>query len=757
MDVRERARRMAPDQASTPMSGPTSNYGLMTVDANDLREQLVGFVRAVWRRKAILIAAILIVPALAYWLISNVTPLYSATAQVMVSGRQQNALAIQEVVSMTGQDLEAVASQIEVIRSRAAAEAVVERLRLDEAPGPAPGLLYVGVPAPEPSFFEQAYDWAMSWTKPKPQSRAVSKSTRKSNDWIVDHVLSQLWVAPAGRSYVVNIGYTSTDPVIAANIANAFAQVYLEHQEEMRAQTAGTAHEWLGKQIQDMQAQVQAAETAIEEFRARADLMSGRDTPLSAQELSELNSQLTMARADQAQAHARLSEAERVANGNGDLSGLTDVLSSGLIQNLRGQELEVRRKLADLSETYGPRHPDIQRLQAELSDVREAIGLEVQKIVQGLRAEARVADVRVATLEDELASAKNQVAGTSDSMVRLRALEREAEASRRLLESFLVRSQELSAQQGFRQANAIIVSSANAPNSPSYPKTTPMMVLSVVAAIAIGLIIIAMLEMFDGSFRSGEQLSRKTGLPCLGLIPSVPRRKVGKSLAHYLRSNNRSMYAEGVRKTYAALSQPGMLPQSIAVTSTYPGEGKTSTALSLAVFAASLGQRVAIVDFDIRRPTVQQSLGLQKGPGLLEVLRGECGLEDVLEIEPEFGISVLGAGQGDNFADLLDARRIRTLLRLLHQDHDLVVFDTAPALAVADTRMICQQVEGVVFAVRWATTPRRAVQGALDQLDLSDKSVAGVLLTRVNTAKHAAYGFQDSAYYHRSLQRYYQS
>ncbi|MFM2042045.1 MAG: hypothetical protein RLY86_621 [Pseudomonadota bacterium] len=791
MDVREGARRLdggpaAPGQPGAGQAGqgytgigqawgPTGNPGLFggpgASTGLDPHDTLTGIVRTLWRRRLVLLVCLVIVPAFAYWFISGLTPLYSASAQVLVSGREQNVLNLRDVVAGPGQELESVASEIEVIRSREAAREVVRRLRLDRAPGPSPGVLYVGVAPPEPTVVERARRWVMSAITPKPQpvrterpaadqgaeggEMGPERPARAADDYVVDFLLSNLWVGAAGRSYVVNIGFTSTDPVLAAQIANEFARVYLDRQEDARAGAAGRANEWLSRQITDMQAQVQAAESAIEEFRARSDLMATRDTPLSSQELADLNAQLTIARADQAQARARLTEVERAARGNGDVSGIGDVLSSPLIQDLRVQESQVRRQLADLSESIGPRHPDFIRVQADLRDLREAIGQEIQKIVQGLRGQVRVAEARVASLEAELTSAKAEVAGTSDASVRLRALEREAEASRGLLEAFLLRSQELSAQQGFRQANASIVSRANVPGSPAYPQTFPMMVLSAIAAGALGLAIIAVMEVFDGTYRSAGQTARDTGLPSLGMIPAVPRRKMRKGLPRYLRGNPRSLYAEAIRKTYAALARSGALPQTLAVTSTYPGEGKTSTALSLAVFAASLGQRVVVVDFDIRRPMVQAQLGLPPEAGLLEVLRGECALEEVLEVDPEFGLSVLGAGRGENVADLLDARRIRTLIRMLAQTHDLIIFDTAPALAVADTRMICQQVDGVVFAVRWASTARRAVQGAIAQLDLGDKAAAGVLLTRVDTVRHRAYGFQDSALYHRSLQRYY--
>jgi polysaccharide biosynthesis transport protein len=568
-----------------------------------------------------------------------------------------------------------------------------------------------------------------------------------------------LEVSPVGRSRVIRIAFTSRNPRTAAAVANQLADFYIVSQLDAKFEATQQANEWLSGRLAKLREAVDQAERAVEEFRQKTGLIQGKDSTRKTQEISELNAQLVVERTKRAETEARLLQVERLLNGPGGVQAVSKVLQSALIQSLREQQAEVERQAAELSREYGDKHPRMINIRAQAEDLREKIAEEVDRIVHGLGNEVGVARAREATLAAALDRLREEVGRANTDEVTLRNLEREADASRALLETFLARSKETGNQVDFQQADATVISRADVPDSPSFPRGELLLIAAVGGATFLSLMLALGVETLDPGFRSMEQIERQMGAPPLGLVPAIKGlEKLRRRPDMYLLEKPASAYAEAIRSLYTGLLLSGgeQPPKTILVASALPREGKTSIALSLARMLASTGHSVVLVDCDLRRPALHKSFGVQSQPGLVEVLLGKSSLDAVLATDPPSGARLVPAGEPvRNPADLLGSSRMKCFLAELAEGHDLVILDSPPLLAVSDARMLARIADRTLFLVRWVDTRREKVIAGWRQVVEAGGKVAGVALTLVDVRRHAQYSYSDSGAYYGRVKKYY--
>lgn len=402
-------------------------------------------------------------------------------------------------------------------------------------------------------------------------------------------------------------------------------------------------------------------------------------------------------------------------------------------------------------------------IRAELRDQRAKIEGEVNKIIQNLRNEVQVALARERSLQNSLNRLEARVAQLNTSEVQLRALEREASANRTLYETFLARFKETTQQDDIEQADARVISHADIPGGPSFPRKRLILIAAFAGSMLLGVVLVLMIEQLDHGFRSMTDVETAMGVPALGLLPMISgiRTMMVAEPYDYVIDKPNSAYGEAVRSLFTGvlLSNVDTPPRSVLITSSLPGEGKTSLSISLARMMALQGRKkVVLVDADLRRPQVHRKLGLPGGPGLIEYLLGEASLEQILHRDERTDMIVITAGRSaTNPTDILSSEQMKTLLSRLAQVNDLVVVDSPPVLAVSDARVLSRLTDKTVYMVRWAETRREiAMLGIKQMLDIGS-DVAGVTLSMVNVAKHARYGYGDSGYYHGKYRKYYTS
>lgn len=541
------------DAPSTPKDGPVVNRGVQANAAGRMAEADLNEVfRTIWRRKKILIGAVLLIMAATVISVHQLTPRYQSVAQVMIDPRQNQVVDIQSVISGLPQDLETIESEIETIKSRRLAENVIKRLRLYEDPEFNPTLRkqpewkkYLNI-----SYYLPASVMELL----RPTSPAVISEEEKQDQLrvrIVNGFLARLDLSRKGRSRVIDIRYESEQPAVSTRIANTIADVYIVDQLEAKFEATKRATEWLNERVSKLKQAVSESEQAVENYRKQSGLLRGRGVTLATQQISELNTQLIVARTQRAEAEARLSQVQNLLKTRGGVNSAAEVLSSPLIQKLRGEESLTLRRAAELSQEFGNKHPRMITVRAELADLRKKITDEVDKIIQNLRNEAGVARVREQTLRANLDALERRAGKLNTSEVQLRALEREAEANRVLYKTFLSRFKETGEQEEIQQADARIISRADIPTEQSFPRKSLIYAMAFAGSFGFGMMLIFLVERLDRGFRSMTQIESATGIAAIGLVPQIGGLKAINSAPYdYIISKPTSAFGESLRSLY---------------------------------------------------------------------------------------------------------------------------------------------------------------------------------------------------------------
>ncbi len=708
------------------------------------------------RRKATIIATVLISTLITAVVVSVLPPTYSAVASIAMDRRGMNIGNWEQVTSELPGDESTFSSEIEVLRSRNLASRVVEQLELTRNPE-----------------FNVALRQDIGWLAKARgilnsfNSQDTPRLTREELEQIqtvatVSKFLDALDVGQVGNSSrVIEIEFTSRDRNLAPVVANTIAEAYLQSQVETKLEAGNQANKLLNEQIAALRMKVEESESAVEEYRKASGLLKGKDVTLTAQQTAEVNSQLVLAESAWAEAEARYQQIQSLMDSAGGAESAAQVLDSPLVKSLREEQSTIERNLAELSIVYGPRHPTIIKLEAEKADLERTIQTEMSKIVQGYQNEVEIARARYEAMRRSLEKLERQVGQANSAEIELRSLEREARANQSMLESFLTRFKETSAQQdlGLFMPDAKIISHAVAPLNPSFPNKKLFLALAIVTSSILGLLVVFVLENMDQGIRSSVDVEERLGVPLLALVPALKGfRRSRKLPANYLVENRSSALAQSIRalQTGISLGDFEKKPESILITSVEPGEGKTTISACLARTLAIAGTRVVVIDADFHKPSLAKALGVKNEIGFADWLAGNAELQDVVRRDKLTSASYITAGNTTSSSPtLLESEKARKFLHTLWVIFDVVIIDSPPLLAVADARILSDIVDATVLVARWGETKRNVVGMGVRQILSSGGNLAGIVLSQVDVQKNAMYGHPDSGAYSGALSYYY--
>jgi capsular exopolysaccharide synthesis family protein len=741
-------------EVDRPRSGMESWLPQAAANAADLRRWYIAF----RRRFRLFMAVGLAVFVTSVLLTLQATPMYTATSTVMIDTRKERISNVEQVLSDLPADTAVVDTEVEVLRSGQLADRVVTALHLEDDPEfnwqlrKPTGLS--GVIAGIKGMFRASAPVAPAKLTPQQQARLHQS--------VVSAVQSRLGAQRVGLTYVIRLNFTSESPAKAAQIADKFAEMYLVDQLDAKFEATQQATRWLNNQLEGLRQQVIRDEAAVQQFKIANNLLSASGTTLTEQEISTYNQTLTQARAQLAEDEARLAAARIQLGRASSGADVGEALNSGLISTLRQQRAQVSAQLADLQGRYGERHPEMLKAKRQLADIDAQIEAETRSIIANLETKVQVSRQRVAAVGGAVGGAKGLLEANQRAMVRLNELQRNAEASRTLYESYLNRYKETSSQGSIGQSDARIVSKAKVPGGPSSPDVKRNVMLGLLLAFGAAAASVALAEMLDAGLATAEDVERRLDTAYLGSIPLLSSIAEGPAEApmDYVVAKPLSAFAEAFRSLQAAIvyARLGEPVKMIAVTSALPGEGKTTTAVCLARTIALQGRKVLIVDCDLRRRTVNRLLQDEPTVGLLEVLNGEATLQQAVSVDAATGAHVLPlAASKFTPKDVFGTVAMDRLLAELRSRYDLVILDTAPVLPVADTRVLAQKADLLVFLARWRKTPQPAIEAAFRLLNTTGVGVGGVVLTQVDMKQQSKYGYGDPGYYYAEYKKYYAS
>jgi len=721
--------------------------------------------RAIVRRKFLLLATILAVTGATYAYISQQTPLYTAQALIQIQNREAQVIQVDGVVEELIADPATIASEIQYLTSPAFLIRMVEQLKLQEDPE-FNGALREG--ADRPSVLQLLNPMRYvpeSWLAKAPTQQVSSIPAPDAALLQLNRVVgafgSRLLVEQIGAAYIIGLNFTSEDPAKSAMIANAMADEYLVSQVEAKFRAAERATQWLSKRIQELRGEVLEAEAKIIEYRSSNNLVDTDNSNPVTLQFFQLNTQLALAQGERAAAEARLGQARAMINTEGGVQAAALVLNSPVMADLRSQELQLTRKISELSSEMGERHPLMVTTRGELTNVRAKMQDEVQRIISDLSNEVAVSRARERELNNNMATLQGDAANVELAGVQLRDLTMEADANRELFATFLKRFHEIIEQQELQEADATIMSPANIPVGPSHPMVKLVTMIGFAASLVMGVLLVFVVERWNTGygFRSADEIQSALGLRALALVPDLSRRETSGALAEdYIVQKPNSAYAEALQRirTSLFLTDGEHTPKTVLVTSSVPLEGKSAIASSLARQSARSGLKVILIDADLRRPRLHEVIGLANQNGLSEVLTGRVSPEAAIKHDEKSGLDFLPAGVGVvSPPDLFRSSTMRILLEEMGSYYDLVIIDTPPVGAVSDALTLSGIVDKAIYVIRWEQTPRNVVMAGMRQMFEAGADIAGVVLSRVDVKKHARYGYADSGYYRGSYSKYY--
>ena len=637
--------------------------------------------RSVWTRRWHIIGPAIIVAMIAFVVVNAISPLYRSEARILIEGRDNIYLRpeAEKTAERAIVDPEAVNSQVQVILSRDLALRVIRQLKLNEIPEFDPVLKGISLPNTILSLFGFARD-PLRMT---PEERAL------------EAYYAKLTVSQVERSRVISITFDSHDPELAARVANAVADGYLELQQIAKQEQARTAGQYLSGEIDNMRKKVGEAEAKVEDFRAKANLFTGPNSAtLASQQMGDVNAQIATARAQKADADAKARLIRGILQSGKPLEA-SEVLNSDLIRRLTEQRVTLRAQLAEQSSTLMDLHPRIRELRAQVADMDSQIRAEAEKIVRTLEINARIADARVETLNASLTQLKTQAAAGSEQDVQLRALEREAKAQRDLLESYLAKYREAVARDSLEAApaEARIISRATVSNTPSYPKKLPVVVLAGLSTLILVAGWIATSALLAGTSSTqaySEEPAARPSLFAFWRRPAprrqepeiVPPRQAAAAAVEVPPASG------SVEEIAASLRAAGDRGKRIMIVGAGRNVGTTHTAIILGRALAKNSQTV-LVDLAVSSPNVSIISHDANAPGIAELIRGQASFGEIITRDRFSRLHLVALGRvGADAPAVLASQRLGSTIDTLARAYDHVVIDAGALPEAAIARLV---------------------------------------------------------------------
>jgi uncharacterized protein involved in exopolysaccharide biosynthesis/Mrp family chromosome partitioning ATPase len=550
------------------------------------------------------------------------------------------------------------------------------------------------------------------------------------------------------RSRMIGVTYTSTDPAFAAAVANRSMELYLATLTERNRADRNDTLRSLNKQIPLVRAEVSRADAALQDYRIKYGVSDANRTDLVDQQLVDLNRQLAVARSDLAKRHARLTNLRELQQHESGTGAIINMLNDPTLRELQREEAALGSRL-DGATPPSEYEPKPKQASTHLQELRARIDQTISQTLSQLAEEISILETRVPYLQRRIAILQDANTEAREPEVRLRELQREATAFAQLYDGLWQRQKE-TLEEGAVQPDVRVLSAASVPTRPS--SLNPLLFIlpaMVLASIGAGLLAV-LLDQLDGTLRTEQDVTDALGISCIGFVPWLSRLR--KFRLHQLIPGN-AQYAEAIRSIVAAalqLTDPKTSPKVFLVTSSVPGEGKTTLAIGFAAYAALLQRRVLLIDLNFRHPSIASSLGGSADGGILQVLQGRP-LAELTRVAPDLGFEYLPLSRdsADPVAALA-GERVPELLRQLKESYDCVVIDGAPLLSATEARLLASMVDHVLFAVKWGSTRREVAQNALRLLQQSTvqdnglRDIVSAVVTQVDLKRHARYRYGDS-------------
>lgn len=663
-----------------------------------------------------------------------------------------------------------IESQVEVIRSAQVAESVIRKMNLLEKPLPvAPSPIHV---------ISSPFKYVVKLIKGNSPSENNPGKLLQST---IMQLQSGLEVRHMLHTQVIQISYVAPTPSLAADIANAYAEAFINDQLNAKYEVTRRASAWLKDRLTELKQQSYDAELALQDFRAKNHLIFTSGKLINEQQIADLNSQLITARSDHARAEARFGRLKQIIANHETHAVVSDTFGSGIVEALRTKYLDASKREAELKTRVGPEHASLKSIRREIEQYEKQIFDELARLAEAYRSEVDIASARENALS---ASMRNLIANAESQNKTLAAshnLEQQAENLRSLYESYSKRYQESLQQQSFPIAEARVITPAFEPTTPSHPKKAILTLMFTLLGGIVGVGVGLYREQSEKGFTNEAQVRDRLNIDALGIIPVIqaapnespspqpPRQSSEKGVAllvpafcqvtshrdglwNYILTHPNSRTGETLLAAKLAVDTRCDTSRCkvIGIASALPGEGKTLVAKNFASLLASLRARVLLMDGDLRKRALSSELTPQAAHGLIQVITGKCDIASVLHVEPQSSLHVLPVVKKNRIthtSDVLASFSMHNLLKHLRSNYDYIVIDLPPLGPVIDACAISSNLDAFIFVIEWRQTPKKLIHNLLLENARVREKCVGAILNKVDVEKLTLFAESGSRYH----------
>ncbi|MDD1782366.1 polysaccharide biosynthesis tyrosine autokinase [Enterovibrio sp. ZSDZ35] len=687
----------------------------------------------------------------------SITSTYRATATLLIESQQVKAISIEEVVGIDTRANEYYLTQFEILKSNQVSQRVIDELQLDKVPEFNSNLKSSN----EPTYRKQFSDWLRSHPvldSLLPKNKDTLKDEESEREATKLRVLrkfkSRLTISPIRKTQLVRISFESEDPKLAAKIANAVGDAFIESNLESKLIATDKANEWLNERLSGLKQNLNASEQALLEFLQHQKLIDDSGiSALTSNELQNLTGRIAEATDRRTKTQALYNALK--SNPNADIAALganTLISNHPQVRDVRMAEAEAEKEVSQLSKRYGPKHDRMIQANARLKSIQRRAEKLIYKLIDGIEKELSSAIEQEQLLKQELLNKKEEFQELSVIKSEYDALKREVDSNSKLYNLFLTRQKETSAASNFSAANARFSDYALVPENPFKPNRKLIVLFAFTVSLSFAVVVVICLDAFNNTITSARDFESKLGLLPTGTIPMVRAREYKNSpIDHLVFTNSKfSAFQESIDsiRTSLYLSMPKSDRKFIAISSSVPGEGKTTTAINLAQSFSSI-EKVLLIDCDLRKPTIGKRFGLPKSQyGLSNILVMNVSPKESITTVPGTNLDILPAGMlVANPQELLSGDSFTTLVNELSKKYDRVIFDTPPILPVKDAFIIGKLTKGIVLVLKANSTTKSVYNHTMTLFTKHKISIDGVVINQVTQPKKGKHTYSEYSKY----------
>jgi polysaccharide biosynthesis transport protein len=725
----EEERHSSPQTELPERVGPHS-YPVLELQSKgiDAYAYLRDYGRILSKRRWTILTTALVVTTLVAIYTFKEKPVYRATAEVEVDSATPAVQSVNNVYEEVPTDPTFLQTQVDVLNSGNLAWQTIEQLKLDR----------------EPAFNPPRSG--------RPERLEETVAARKGR--LIERFGGSLTVDLVQGSRMIKVSFESTEPRLAARVANALVNNYREYNFIAKYDATRQASGWMSEQLNELKAKVEKSQEALVNYEREHSIVDiGGQENIEDQRLADLNQGLTAAQNDLAQKES-LYELVKANPGKVGLLAQDD-----LLENMEEKYADLKTQYVDALGQYGPNFPKVLRLRDQISEIQSLIEQERARTVERISHNYQAALGRVKLLAGSVAREKETVGDLNQLMIQYGLLKHDFDTNQQLYDSLLSKVKDAAVSAGLRANNIHLVDAAMAPSAPVRPRKSQNILIGLIVGMVLGTTLAFLQDVMDTSIKTAEDVERSIAEPVLGVIPSV--RSPGSSKSWLKRRRTHSPAADGkvewavlrhptsvLAESYKALRTAVLMsstprpPQALLLTSTQPFEGKTSTAFNLAVGLAQIGKHVLIIDADMRKSGLKRVININGHPGLSTILTGAVQTDQALFQLPDLaGLWLLSAGpQSPDPSDLLASQAMRDLLTTLRGRFDHIVVDTPPVLMVTDATVLSSIVDGVILVAESGATARAALVRAHRVLEGAGANILGCVLNKLDLKYDGHYG-----------------